>query len=275
MSTYRGTAGRSDRAKAITAVIAVHVALALVILTGLNVRMVSRTVERLTTIAIREPPPPPPVTPPAKPAPKPQTMKQPTGAPAKKAEPTPIVAPLAKLPVPSPIPAARVAGTGSASISGAATAGSGTGAGSGGSGPGGGGYGDYSRFTPARLASNIPNAEYGRLASTGIPSGLVGVVILVNRDGSVSNCRVARSSGDPSIDSLVCQLTLRYVRFTPARDPSLIIRTGVAVSDCRPEHSWTNWPRRWRRARRYAQRRGHRHRHNKRLTLLRAARSDR
>ena len=67
--------------------------------------------------------------------------------------------------------------------------------------------------------SNIPSIEYSRLASTGIPSGLVGVVILVNPNGSVSNCRIARSSGDPSIDGLVCQLTQRYVRFDPARDP--------------------------------------------------------
>jgi protein TonB len=129
------------------------------------------------------------------------------------------VAPQPKLPVPSPIPAAKIAGTGSASSSGAATAGNGTGAGGNGKGPGGGGTGDYSRFTPARLISNIPNFEYGRLASTGLPSGLVGVVILVNRDGGISNCRIARSSGDPSIDGLVCQLTTRYVRFAPARDP--------------------------------------------------------
>jgi hypothetical protein len=47
VSTYRGTADRPDRAKAIVAVIAVHAALAAVILTGLNVRVVSAAVERL------------------------------------------------------------------------------------------------------------------------------------------------------------------------------------------------------------------------------------
>ena len=45
-------------------------------------------------------------------------------------------------------------------------------------------------------------------------------VIKVNTDGSVSNCRIARSSGNPSADSLMCQLTLRYIRFQPARDAS-------------------------------------------------------
>src|SRR3954471_5721713 len=218
MSSYSGTAGRPDRAKAIAAVIAVHVALAVAILSGLNVRMVQRAVDHLATIDIKEPPPPPPVQPPP-PAPKPQQMKKAAGPPAPKAEPTAIVAPPPKLPVPSPVAAAKVAGTGSAPNAGASTAGTGTGAGGSGNGPGGGGYGDYSRFTPARLVSNIPSSEYGRLAATGIPSGLVGVLILVNRDGSVTNCRIARSSGDRSIDGLVCQLTLRYVHFRPARDP--------------------------------------------------------
>jgi protein TonB len=146
-------------------------------------------------------------------------MKKPEGAAAKEAEPTPVVAPQPKLPIPSPVPAARAAGTGTATSSGAALAGRGTGAGGSGTGSGGGGYADYSRFTPARLVENIPNSEYRQLAATGIPSGLVGVIILVSPSGTVSNCRIARSSGDPSIDSLVCQLTVRYVRFDPARDP--------------------------------------------------------
>lgn len=213
MSTYRGTADRPDRAKAIAAVVLVHAGLAAIILSGLNVRMVSRAVERLKTFDIAEPPPPPPVEPPA---PRPHKMEKPAGAPAKKAEPTPVVAPPPKLPLPSPIPAAKIAGTGSAATSGAAASGSGTGAGGSGNGPGGG---DYSKFTPARRISRIPNSQYGRLAATGIQSGSVGVTIKVGTDGSVSNCRVARSSGDGSIDALMCQLTLRYVRFNPARDP--------------------------------------------------------
>jgi protein TonB len=219
VSSYQGTADRPGRAKAIAGVVAVHVALAFVILSGLSVRTFSQAVEQLTTIKIQEPPPPPPIQPP-KPVPKPRAMKKPAGAAAKKAEPTPVIAPQPKLPTPSTIPAAKVAGTGTSTSSGAAAAGTGTGAGGFGNGTGGGGYGDFSRFTPARLVINIPNREYARLASTGIPSGLVGVIIRVNPDGSVSNCRVSRSSGDPSIDALVCELTLRYVRFDPARDPT-------------------------------------------------------
>ena len=214
MSNYSGTANQPDRAKAIAAVVAVHAGLAAIILTGLNVRLVTQAVERLETFDIRVPPPPPPKPPP--PQTKPHQAKREAGAPAKKAEPTPVVAPPSRLPVPSPIPAAKIAGTGSAATSGAAAAGNGTGAGGTGNGPGGGG--DYSKFTPARRISRIPDREYRVLAASGMQSGSVGVTIKVNTDGRVSNCRVARSSGNPYADGLMCQLTLRYIRFEPARD---------------------------------------------------------
>lgn len=230
MSSYLGTADRPDRAKAIAAVVAVHVALAFVIVTGLNVRMVAQAVEQLKTFNLQTPPPPPPVPPPPKPQPKPK-MKQPEGAPAKKAEPTPVVAPPPRIPAPSPIPAARVAGTGSASTAGAAASGNGTGAGGNGYGTGGGGTGS---FTPARKLTKIPNREYRRFASTGIPTGSVAISIRVNPDGSVSNCRIVRTSGSPYADSLMCELTQEYVRFSPARDPS-----GRAIAE---DVTWVpNW----------------------------------
>jgi protein TonB len=216
MAYYQGTTPRPDQAKAIAAVVAVHVALAFIILTGLNVRIVSQAVERLTTINITQPPPPPPVQPPPKPAPRPQAMKKPEGAAGKKAEPSPIVAPAPKLPVPSPVAAARVAGTGSAATSGAAISGTGTGAGGAGTGAGGGGA--RSGFTPPRQITTIPNREYRRLAATGISAGSVGVAVRVNTDGSASNCRVMRSSGNSYDDVLMCELIVRYLRFDPARD---------------------------------------------------------
>ena len=218
MSNYLGTADRPDQAKAIAAVVAVHFALAFVILTGLDVRPIRQAVERLTTINIAEPPPPPPVQRLLRPAPRPKPTKRPEGAEAKKSEPTPVVAPPFKLPTPSPIPAAKVAGIGTRTSSGAGASGTGAGATGTGNGPGGGG--NFAGFTPARRITRIPDGEYRRLASTGIRSGSVGVTIRVNPDGSVSNCRVARSSGDRSIDALMCELTLQYIRFDPAHDPS-------------------------------------------------------
>jgi protein TonB len=212
MSSYTGTANRPDRAKAIGAVIAVHVGLAAIILTGLNVRMVGQIVERLKTFDIRVLPPPPPVPPP--PAPKAHEAKREAGAPARKAEATPVVAPKPKLPVPSPIPAAPIAGRGSAPSSGAAASGTGTGAGGSGDGPGGGG--DYSKFTPARLVRNLSRGDYRELTGGRMPEGAAMVAIRVEPSGLPSNCRVIRSSGDSSVDAGLCPLLVARLRFRPA-----------------------------------------------------------
>jgi protein TonB len=215
MPSYTGTADRPDQAKAIIAVVAVHAALGAIILTGLNGRFVTHAIETLKTFDIREPLPPPPPPPP--PASHPQAMKKPAGAPARKAEATPVVAPQPQLPLPSPIPAAKIAGPGSASTSGAGTSGNGTGAGGSGSGPGGGGVGG---FTPAQKITKIPDSEYRRLVSvSGMSRGTVGVAIRVTPEGSATGCRIVRSSGNSEADSLMCELTERYVRFRPARDP--------------------------------------------------------
>src|SRR4029078_8061506 len=106
-----------------------------------------------------------------------------------------------------------VAGTGSCAPCGAAASGAVTGAGGSGSGTGSGGGG--AGFTPARMISKIPDSEYGRLSSTGIRRGKAGITFKVNTDGTVSNCRIARSSGDSYVDQLVCQLAERYIRFVP------------------------------------------------------------
>jgi protein TonB len=215
MSSYAGTSDRPDKAKAIVAVVAVHAALATIILTGLNGRIVTHAIESLKTFDIREPPPPPPPPPPPSDKPK---AKLEEGAAGKKAEPTPVVAPQPKLPIPSPIPAAKIAGTGSATTAGAANSGAGTGAGGSGNGRGGGGSGG---FTPAQKITKIPDREYRRLvAASGLERGTVGVAIRVTPEGAASNCHVVRSSGNPMADALMCQLTEQYVRFRPARDPS-------------------------------------------------------
>jgi protein TonB len=215
LSSYRGTAERPDQAKAIAAVLAIHAALAFIILSGLDVRNVSQAVEQLKTFNLQQPPPPPPVQPPPKA--RAAAQEKPAGAPAKKAEPSPIVAPPQRIPAPSPLPAAKVAGSGSATASGARTSGTGTGAGGSGTGTGGGGGGD---FTPARKLTKIPDREYRRFAATGIASGSVAIAVRVNADGSLSNCRIVRSSGNSAADSLMCQLFVQYVRFSPARDPA-------------------------------------------------------
>ena len=176
-----------DQAKAIAAVVAVHAALAFVILSGLNVRMVSAGGRAADDVQHREPPPPPPVQPPPKPAPKPQAMKKPEGAAAKKAEPTPVVAPpAASFRVPRRFPQRRSPAPARATTSGAAVAGTGTGAGGAGNGPGGGGYGDFRASRPrAAHQQHSRPANIARLPRPVFRAGSVGVSIRVNPDGSV------------------------------------------------------------------------------------------
>ena len=181
----------------------------------LDVKSVSHAVEELKILDLQSPPEPP-----TRAVVKPrrrQVTKKEEGTPAKKAGQAPLVRPLAQLPLPSPVPVAQVAGSGSTSTSGTGTSDSGTGAGTAGHGFGGGNEGAY---TPARKLTKIPDREYRRFAATGISSGTVAISIRVDPDGTVSNCRVMRSSGSGYADALMCQLTVQYVRFSPARDPS-------------------------------------------------------
>ncbi len=224
MASYTGTSDGPDRAKALIAVVAIHTALAAIILSGLDVSNVRQTVEQMTTIAIREPPPPPPAQPPPLPAqppksaPKPRPMKEPEGGVAKKAEPTPVVAPQPKLPIASPIPAAKVAGAGRSAMSGVTQTGAGTGAGGAGTGSGGGSTAGYSRFTPARLVRNLSRGDYRALAAGRMPAGRAMVSLRVEPTGQLTNCQVLRSSGDPDVDTGLCPLITQRLRFLPALD---------------------------------------------------------
>jgi protein TonB len=231
MGYYRG-AHTPDRWKAAAGVFAVHVALAAVILTGLNVDTVTRAVERLKTFDITDEVPPAPLPEPP-PPPRPQERgPEEQAAPANiQSKPTPVVAPEPPIALPIPLPmnnakARRPEGL-DRTAGGSNVPGFGTGAGGQGSGFGGGwsggsgtGTGSGAGFTPAQRISRIPDREYRRLrAASGRSSGSVGITIKVNTDGRVSNCRVVRSSGDPSVDGLMCQLAVQHVRFRPARDP--------------------------------------------------------
>ena len=218
MASYRSTE-REDRAKALAGVLVVHVALAFVILTGLNIRFVQQAVEeQLTTFDIREPTPPPPEPPP--PRQRSERAKEEEGAAGKKAEPSPVVAPKPKIVLPAkpPVVAAPVAGTGSANRSGAALSGTGPGAGGSGSGRGGGGTGDFSGFTPARLIRNLNRGDYRQLTGGRMPAGRAMVSLQLDERGVPVQCRIARSSGDSSVDGGLCPLITQRLRFQPALD---------------------------------------------------------
>lgn len=216
MASYRAEPTRPDRAKAIAAVVAVHAAIAALILTSPGA--VSMISENASTVLIDIEPPPPPQRPP--PQPRADRAKEEEGAAGKKAEPTPIVAPKPKIAVPAkpPVVAAPIAGTGASANAGAATAGTGPGAGGSGSGRGGGGSGDYSGYSPARLIRNVSRRDYRALAAGRLPAGSAMVSLRVQTNGVAANCRVVRSSGDSIVDSGLCPLLTRRLRFRPAQD---------------------------------------------------------
>lgn len=216
---YSRASDSRDRLKAAAAVVAVHVALGAAILTGLDVDLVGRAVDRLSTFDISAPEPPPPEPPPPNMA---ERARNEEGAAGKKAEPTPVVAPEPRIRVPAepPVAAAPVPGQGSASSAGAASAGTGTGAGGSGSGRGGGGAGDFSGFSPAVLVRNLSRGDYRQLTGGRLPAGSAMVALTVDTRGNPTNCRISRSSGDSAVDSGLCPLVTRRLKFRPARDAS-------------------------------------------------------
>ena len=215
MPGYRAHPSRPERATAITAVIAVHVAIGALLLLA-NPNAVSRIAERVPTVLIDiEPPPQPP--PPRQEA---DRAREEEGAAGKKAEPTEIVAPKPAIALPAkpPVAAAPVPGTGTSPNAGASTAGSGTGAGGSGSGRGGGGAGDYSGYSPARLIRNVSRRDYRALAAGRLPTGSAMVSLRVQTNGAATNCRIVRTSGDSIVDSGLCPLLTQRLRFRPAQD---------------------------------------------------------
>jgi protein TonB len=218
MGAYR-SADNPDRAKAIAGVALVHVGLGALILSGLTVTNIAQKSEALKVFDISEDVPPPPVEPPPAPA-QSAAAKDAPAPPAKRASPTEVVAPRqVSLPVPLPMTAAQAPGQGSASSAGASARGAGSGAGGQGNGRGGGGSGgNGAGFTPARLLNKIPDADYRRITANHMRQGSATIALRVDPDGTASYCQIARSSGDPQVDAILCDLATRRLRFSPARD---------------------------------------------------------
>jgi hypothetical protein len=49
-------------------------------------------------------------------------------------------------------------------------------------------------------------------------SAAAGFTVTVGKDGLVKDCTVTESSGDGSIDAVICPIIMKRARFTPARD---------------------------------------------------------
>jgi len=73
-------------------------------------------------------------------------------------------------------------------------------------------------FTPARLVRNLNRGDYRDLTAGRLPYGRAMVSLQLDTSGLPTDCRVTRSSGDQYVDSGLCPLISRRLRFRPAMD---------------------------------------------------------
>lgn len=216
MPSYRDSPTRADRAKAIAAVVGVHLGIGALVLTSNPALPEAVEQVRTTLVDIAEPPPPPP------PPPDPARAREEEGAAGKKAEPTPVVAPKPRIELPTtpPVPAAPVAGTGTNASAGTATSGSGPGAGGSGSGRGGGGPGGSGGMgaEPRLLGGNRARLPRDLLRSFAADRGFAHLWLTLSESGRVSACSAFQSSGNAAVDQALCNVMVNNSRWTPARD---------------------------------------------------------
>ncbi|HYG30356.1 MAG TPA: TonB family protein [Allosphingosinicella sp.] len=212
---------RNDqRGKAAVAVALLHLALGYALIVGLGVDFRRAIEAPLRIISIEVPPPPEPTIPAPVRRPEPEGAAAPQSL---KARPTPVVAPREApsrswaVPMPMPVATGTAREAGASTDPGTGTGGGGEGAGAGsgrgGSGTGGGGLASRAR----RLSGTLDDSDYpGRGRRDRIES--VSVRFTVGADGRVGACTVARSSGNPRLDSVTCNLIERRFRYRPATD---------------------------------------------------------
>ena len=187
---------------------------------------VENSVTEAFTVTVTTPPEELP-DPPPEPEPEPDEGAQ--GDPGREAVPQDSATPEPRIRVREDPPAPQATSTGTARTSGATDSGTGTGAGGTGEGTGSGRGGDGQggimpppvEATPPRLVQSITDSSLfpvppgGRRARVG-RSAVARLGVSVT--GTVTSCRVVRSSGFPETDAALCRLAPQYVRFEPARD---------------------------------------------------------
>jgi periplasmic protein TonB len=238
---YRSNLGAKDRSGAIFAVVAIHAALLLALLhiSGKLPLDNPQSVLRVFDIIALKPssPSPPPQQ---KTQPKPRAKEGGSAPKNIKSEATPVVAPAPKIPSPPTIAATETPRQGTAPTQGASTVrgpgtgaggvGTGTGSGSGGNGPGGGGENGVA-YRARLLTPTLRGRDFPRsLLETVRRGARVDVGLRIEANGTVSECRIFRSSGVPALDSEVCNLAHERFRYRPALN-----RLGQPVA------SWTGY----------------------------------
>lgn len=222
-----GYYGNSDRWKGAVGALLVQGALLWLLVAGLAVGNSPTLRDKIASFALtpeRPAPPPPP------PQPKRNSAKEGAASPANlRSTATELVAPKPVLPPPpQPMAAAPIANTGVQSTQGAAPVeGPGFGAGGVGNGFGsrgdgdGDGAGDGRDTPPRRVGGRIKPSDLPDELANGLTGGVdlvVGVKYAVEEDGRVTDCRITRSSGEPRLDRLTCELIERKFRYRPALD---------------------------------------------------------
>jgi len=238
---YRSNLDTKDRSGAIAAVVAIHAALlfALLHISGKISLGDPQSVLRVFDINPLKPAPPPP--PPRQKTRANPKAKEGASAPKNiKSEATPVIAPKPKIPAPPTIAATETPRQGTAPTQGASNVrgpgtgaggvGNGTGSGSGGNGPGGGGDNGVA-YRARLLTPTLRGRDFPRNLLEAVPRGArVDVGLRIEANGTVSECRIFRSSGVPALDSEVCNLAHERYRFRPALN-----RSGQPVA------SWTGY----------------------------------
>lgn len=234
---YRANISSRDRGGAVIAVIAIHVALLLALLSLGKVDLPgTQSVMRVFDIT-QQPPPPPPPPPQQVPQQKPKEKQGGSAPPNIKSEATPVVAPKPEVVVP-PVPqivASETPREGTAPTQGASPypgpgtgaggVGNGTGSGSGGNGSGGGGEGGVAE-QPHLITPVLTGRDFARDLIEQWPKGAtVFLRLRVDARGYVAECAVDRGTGVAAIDSAVCTLAHDRLRFRPALN-----RSGQAVA---------------------------------------------
>lgn len=204
-----------DRAKAAAAAAAIHVLLGVAFLTGLALQPRRVAEDSLKTFDVRQTPPTPPPPPPMVEAPRQPVQRQPAPT-GRKADPSAIVAPPARIPTPQPVAAAPIAGTGSSPNAGAGASGTGTGASGSGTGRGGnnGGIGTEARLLSGNRA-RLPRQLLQPLAAD---RGYAHLLLTVIGNGRVTDCAVIQGTGSPIVDQALCQVMVQQSRWSVARD---------------------------------------------------------
>jgi protein TonB len=221
MAGYRDPPSRAERVSTIATVTAIHVALGALALQASGTRPPTpgEPPMHIFDVVPPPPPPPPPVPPPDPEATAPQLAP---ASPGRRASPSPVVAPVARIELPPrpTIAAAPQPGTGHSPAAGAGAGGTGSGAGGsgsgggGGSGESGGGIGEDARL----LGGGLGRRDYRRLRAFAVPSGRAVLGLLVGPDGRVASCTVRQSSGDGPLDAALCALLQPRMQWAPARD---------------------------------------------------------